>query len=112
MHIEVVYYTGNCPLVRSLFERGLAEVLGPLLVEPVPEVEHEVVEDGGVDVLAHLEEDEPVAVVALLEDGAEVVTVHRLAALREEQVAHGSEEREKRARYCKNVNSDILFPTI
>ena len=55
-------------------------------------------EDGRVDVLAHLDEDEPVAVVALPEDGADVVAVHRLAAVDEEQVAHGSEGGENGAR--------------
>ena len=43
-------------------------------------------EDGGVDVLAHLDEDEPVAVVAFPQDGADVVPVDRLAAVDEEQV--------------------------
>ena len=44
-------------------------------------------EDGRVDVLAHLDEDEPVAVVALPQHGADVVAVHGLAAVDEEQVA-------------------------
>ena len=50
-------------------------------------------EDGGVDVLAHLDEDEPVAVVALPQHGADVVAVHGLAAVDEEQVADVPGER-------------------
>ena len=64
------------------------EVGGALGVQLVPEIEDDVVEDGGVDVLGQLHEDEPVAIVALPQHGGDVVAVHRLDAVAEEQVAH------------------------
>ena len=67
---------------------SILEVGGALGVELVPEVEDDVVEDGGVDVLGQLHEDEPVAVVALPQHRVDVVAVHRLDAVAEEQVAH------------------------
>ena len=67
---------------------SILEVGGALGVELVPEVEDDVVEDGGVDVLGQLHQDEPVTVVALPQHRVDVVAVHRLDAVAEEQVAH------------------------
>ena len=63
------------------------EVGGALGVQLVPEIEDDVVEDGWVDVLGQLHEDEPVAIVALPQHGGDVVAVHGLDAVAEEQVA-------------------------
>ena len=63
------------------------EVGGALGVQLVPEIEDDVVEDGWVDVLGQLHEDEPVAVVALPQHGGDVVAVHGLDTVAEEQVA-------------------------
>jgi len=73
-----------CPPVNS---PSILEVGGAFGVQPLPEIEDDFVEDGGVDVLGQLHEDEPVAVVALPEHGGDVVAVHGLDAVAEEQVA-------------------------
>jgi len=39
------------------------------------------VEDGGVDVSGHLHQKEPVAVLAFLQDGADVIAVIRLGTV-------------------------------
>ena len=66
----------------------ILEVGCALGVQLVPEIEDDVVEDGGVDVLGQLHENEPVPIVTLPQHGGDVVAVHGLNPVAEEQVAN------------------------
>lgn len=90
----------NCKLVSffraSQEDRDLVGVGSPFGVDPVSEIKKEVVKDGRVDVLAHLHEQEPVAVVAFLQDGADIVAVDGAAAVAEKQIANITKEKKER----------------
>ena len=55
---------------------SILEVGSALGIQLVPEIQNDIVEDGGVNVLGQLHEDEPVAIVALIHHGGDVIAVH------------------------------------
>ena len=71
----------------SVNSPSILEVGSALGIQLVPEIQNDIVEDGGVNVLGQLHEDEPVAIVALPQHGGDIVAVHGLDTVAEEQVA-------------------------
>jgi len=71
--------------VRATADHLVVEILCPLLVHAVTKVNHDVVEHGRLDVLGHLSEEEPVSIVALLNDGVDVVAVVGAATVAQEK---------------------------
>ena len=63
------------------------EVVRPLGVQPVPELENHLMEDGRVDLFAQLHQDEPVSEAELLHHDGDVAPIGTLGTSTEDQVA-------------------------
>ena len=63
------------------------EVVRPLRVKPVSELENNLMEDGRVDLLAQLHHDEPVPEAELLHHDGDVAPIGTFGASTEDQVA-------------------------
>lgn len=51
------------------------QISGTLLIHTVAHVQDDVVEDGGIDMLGHLHEEEPVAIVAFPHNNGDIIPV-------------------------------------
>ncbi len=83
---------GESNVVAVALAFVLADVVGPLEVESVPDVEDDIPVERGVDVLAHLHKEEPVAVVTLAQHARDVIPVHGADAVAEQQEADMARE--------------------
>ena len=79
------------------------EVVRPLRVKSVPELENNLMEDGRVDLFAQLHQDEPVPKAELLHHDCDVAPIGTLGTSAEDQVARVLRED------CDQPETEVLF---
>ena len=81
------------------------EVVRPLGVQPVPELENHLMEDGRVDLFAQLHQDEPVSEAELLHHDGDVAPIGTLGTSTEDQVARVLRED------CNQPEAEVFYLT-